>query len=197
MSKASETLKNLAKEVAKYAPLLGAALPIPGGAAIGAIISSVFGTDDNDELIKIIQTDPNAAIKLREIESNQKVALENIAMLNAQNILTADTARLSEINQTMRAESLSGDSWQRRWRPFWGFISAIAFFVQVLVISWAIIDDPATASTIIMSMTNMQTFWAVPLAILGIASWHRGKEKRIIAGEENTDIVDTINKLKK
>jgi hypothetical protein len=76
------SLADLGKTVAKYAPLLGAVLPVPGGAAIGAAIASVFGGDINnpDDLIKRITTDPESAVKLKQIESNEKIEIERLAI---------------------------------------------------------------------------------------------------------------------
>jgi hypothetical protein len=80
-------LSDLGKTVAKYAPLLGAVLPLPGGAAIGAIIAEVFGGDVNkpEELISLIQNDPQAVLKLKEIQSNQDIEITRIITADKQN----------------------------------------------------------------------------------------------------------------
>jgi len=180
----NDKIEKLARTVAKYAPMLGAALPIPGGAAIGSIIAAVFGAEDPAELEQIIAKDPQSAIKLREIETKHRETLETLLMKKAENELVADTSRLQTVNETIRAEALSGDKWTRRWRPFWGYSTAIAFFLQVLTVMYVVVFKTSSAATIIMAFTALDVFWAVPLAILGIAAYHRGKEKRVIAGED-------------
>ncbi|VVC76020.1 hypothetical protein AQUSIP_13210 [Aquicella siphonis] len=90
-------LKTLGQTVIKYgAPLLGTAIGGPAGTAIGQIVASEFGGDLNapDDLANKIITDPNARVKLAEIESNQKVQLQNIAMQMAKNDLDAQTQQL-------------------------------------------------------------------------------------------------------
>ena len=71
---------DLGKTVASAAPLLGGVVGGPLGAGIGSIKASVFGVEnDPDTISAAIKADPNAAIKLREIELNHKSKLEDIA----------------------------------------------------------------------------------------------------------------------
>lgn len=190
----SDKLKNLAKSIAKHAPMIGSLLPIPGGAAIGAVVASAFGgdVDKPEELTNLINADPQAAIKLKEIEANNKVALEALLVKAQENELVSDTSRIESVNLTMRTEATSGDPWQRRWRPFWGFLTALVFALQMLVVMYAVIWETQSASAIILALAGLDVFWAVPLAILGISAYHRGKEKRTLAGE---DIKPLINLL--
>lgn len=190
--------KDLGSTVAQFAPLLGAALPIPGGAALGSMIASVFGgnADDPASLNRAIQANPEAAVKLKEIEANHKAELERIAMQRASNELAADTARIASVNQTMQAESKSGGL-PAFWRPFWGIISAIAFFIQVSAISYLLVYKPEQAGVAISALSSLSIFWGVPLAILGVSAYHRGVEKRTMAGEKVSGIVDLISAMKR
>jgi hypothetical protein len=71
----------LGKAIAGYAPLLGGVVGGPAGAGIGSIIASVFGVEDNPEsILKAIEKDPQAAIKLKKIELDHKVELEKLAL---------------------------------------------------------------------------------------------------------------------
>jgi hypothetical protein len=119
------------KTIASLAPMLGAVLPIPGGAAIGQLIASTFGGDSNnpDELTRLIQADPDAALKLKEIESNNKVALEKLLIKKVEYELLAETTRLETVNATMRVESMSDRWWVSGWRPFIGFITGLTFMM--------------------------------------------------------------------
>ena len=72
---------DLGKTIAGFAPLLGGVVGGPAGAGIGSIIASAFGVEDEPSAIaKAIASDPGAAIKLKEIELNNKVDLERIAL---------------------------------------------------------------------------------------------------------------------
>lgn len=67
------------KKVADFAPLLGTVLGGPSGAAVGALIAKQFGTENKpDAIAKAIEADPNAALKLREVESNNETLLHQI-----------------------------------------------------------------------------------------------------------------------
>jgi hypothetical protein len=70
-------LAELGKTVAKYAPAIGALLPLPGGAAIGTAIAAAFGGDikDPEALAWKIQQDPQAAIKLAELQNNLQIGM--------------------------------------------------------------------------------------------------------------------------
>ena len=97
--------------------------------------------------------------------------------------LAAEPARLAEVNATMRAEAASNDPWTRRWRPAWGFISAGAFaFVCGLVglLMWraVVTHDPDAMAAVPQLINALVMLFAIPGGILGIASWHRGMEKR-------------------
>lgn len=74
-----EGLKDLGSTVAKFAPLLGGAIAGPGGAALCQLVSNAFGGEQNTEaLINRIMVDPEASVKLRQIELDHKVEIERI-----------------------------------------------------------------------------------------------------------------------
>lgn len=70
------------KIIAVGAPLLGGALGGPAGAAIGQVVASQFGITDKDpaKVFKAIEADPEAHLKLTELEfrhSERLIELEN------------------------------------------------------------------------------------------------------------------------
>ena len=59
----------LGKQITRAAPALGGALGGPAGAAVGGLIAHAFGTEpEPDAIARAIAADPEAAVKLREIE---------------------------------------------------------------------------------------------------------------------------------
>lgn len=115
--------KDLASTVGKIAPALGAALGGPAGGAVGALISAALGTDNNpDAIAQAMKTNPDAAVKLAEIE--KQVVLAQLA---------AETSQHSETQQTARAEQLSGDEYVRRTRPMLARSSAYSTFLYAIV----------------------------------------------------------------
>lgn len=186
--------EDIANAVGKYAPLLATALTGQAGAvaAIGSAVASTFGgvVDDPKDLLLRIASDPEAEAKLKEIEANNRPVLERIAMERAANELAADTARHKEVNTTMRAEIAKG-GWAGFWRPLWGVLSAIAFVPVCWFVCWlgyqAVLKGNPDALVMIPQLTAaFATLFAIPGAILGVSAWHRGKEKRIAAGETSS-----------
>ena len=63
------------------APLLGGALFGPAGAAVGSIIAAQFGVSPDatpDQVLTAIKGDPDAALKLREIETTHVERLQEL-----------------------------------------------------------------------------------------------------------------------
>lgn len=77
-----DDLRKLGKTVSKFAPLLGAILPIPGGEMIGSAIKEAFADPDDDinTVVKKIEADPNAKVKLQQIMSEERVAIEQLTV---------------------------------------------------------------------------------------------------------------------
>ena len=92
--------ESIKETVGSVAPIAGALLGGPAGGAVGAMIASALGVDKNpDSVAKAIRADPQAAIKLRQIESQ------------------LEQTRLEVRGQAVQAEA-NGESWlQRNWRP--------------------------------------------------------------------------------
>lgn len=95
----------LGKTVAEFAPMLGGVLGGPAGAGIGKVVASVFGVEDKpDVLEQAIKADPDAAVKLRKIELDNKVDLEQITLETTKaELLDKQNARLSHRMSLMPA----------------------------------------------------------------------------------------------
>lgn len=75
---------DLGRKVADFAPLLGSALG-PVGAGVGALISSEFGTENTPDAIGAFLTgNPDAQVKLKEIELTHKAQLQEIKLQTLQ-----------------------------------------------------------------------------------------------------------------
>lgn len=141
------------------------------------VAKAVTGKDTEADALAALEADPALMIEYQRITAEKAVALYQ-----------EETKRLQSVNATMRVEAKSDKWWVSGWRPFWGFCSAIAFMVVTALCCWlayeAIAKGRAEALTMIPQLVGaMATLFAIPGAILGVASWHRGKEKRIKAGE--------------
>lgn len=174
--------------VSKGAPLVGSLLGTPAaGAAIG-MIASALGTDADPEAIaRAMRDDPEAAHKLRQLELDHKETLTRLH-------LEAETARLTEINKTMRAEAASQDAYVRRWRPTFGYLTAVAWAIQCIAIALSIVWKPEHAGLVAQSITALTPMWGVALAMLGVNVSCRSKDKQVAAGQRPASFMDAIVK---
>lgn len=177
-------LKSIIGKIGSVAPLLAKILPIPGAGIAGDLIASALGVrNDPQEIEHAINADPEALMKIRQVEMDHKADLARMAS-------ELEIGKIREVNATMRTESVSEHWPQWAWRPIWGMVSALAFLVLcvfVCMLAWKAINQGdmnaiAMIPQLIISFTGL---FGIPAAILGVASWHRGKEKRLRAGEQS------------
>jgi hypothetical protein len=152
--------------IGKSAPILGTLIGGPAGAAVGALIASGLGVGNTpDEVSVALQTNPDAAVKLKQIEKERQVELQGLAVQHAGNVLAAETAQVQAVNQTMQVEAKS-EKWPTySWRPFCGFVFGISFFGVYFVLPLLKLPVPSIPFEA----------WAALGAVLGVASWFRGK----------------------
>jgi uncharacterized membrane protein YccC len=104
--------KDLASTVGKAAPILGTLLGGPAGAAVGSIIASALGTgNDPAEVERAIAADPQALVKLREIEASKTVRLQELATDMAKHELATAAADRASARER---EVKTGDSFTPR-----------------------------------------------------------------------------------
>jgi hypothetical protein len=157
---------DIASTVGKFAPLVGTALGGPAGAAVGAIVSAALGTPNSpDAVSQALQVNPDAAVKLAEIEKDKTLGIQQLVVAAEANRLAADTAAIQAVNTTMQAEDKS-DHWPTyTWRPFCGFVFGAMFLGTYFVLPLLKLPVPAVPFEA----------WTAMGAILGVASWFRGK----------------------
>ena len=158
--------KDIAKTVGAAAPILGTLVGGPAGAGIGSLIASVLGVGSSpDEVSVALATNPDAAVKLKQIEKERQVELQGLLVQAEQNRLAAETASVQAVNTTMQAEA-SAEHWPTySWRPFCGFVFGAMFLGVYFVLPLARLPVPVVPFEA----------WAAMGAVLGVASWYRGK----------------------
>jgi hypothetical protein len=185
--------KSVGNVVAQSLPLVGSLLAGRAGEAVGSMVASVLGVEATPEAVSdIIEKDPHAIDELRAMEQQNQRELIKMH-------LEAETARLSEVNQTMRVEATSEHWPQYSWRPYWGFISGTAFIVLVCFVCFLAYDaieskNPESLRMIPDLIGEMALLFSIPGAILGVTAWHRGKMKReqISGVSENSGLLAKI-----
>jgi len=168
-------LSDLGELIADAAPLLGKLLPIPGAGIAGELIAAKFGTkNDPDAIAAAIKADPNAAMKLAEIESNNQVAIEG-------QLIAAETARILAVNATMSKEIESEDWFVKRARPFllWSIgVSVILEIITGALVIWT----SASIGDFVLLCQAMAIPQATAAAVCGVYMKQRSNDKALAAG---------------
>lgn len=136
------TLADIGQSVVKFAPLLGSVLAGPAGGVLGTVLAAKFGgsPDDLDDLANRIVSDPQAEIKLRQIELDNEVQLQNIAMTAENNRLIAENERIkieisNVISARQREENLSKAGNSDNTPKILAYIYTIGFFAVMILYS--------------------------------------------------------------
>lgn len=174
---------DLAGIVGKSAPILGTLLGGPAGGMVGGLIASALGTaGDPDNVSAALLTNPDAAVKLRQIEASRQQALGEIAMQAEANRLTAEAQNMAAVNATMQVETKSEHWASWMWRPLIGFslafnvamstILALAVYIPVMFGSQ---NMTVALSSLPGVLGVLGVLGGTTLPVLGVASYFRGK----------------------
>ncbi|HET8792080.1 MAG TPA: 3TM-type holin [Modicisalibacter sp.] len=186
------------KEVAKYAPAVATALGGPGAGVIAtgatSVITGLLGIENTPQALVAATQDPEKRAELIRINNEHRQELTRMAFEAKAKADAEETARLSEINATMRAE-LSTEGWFKSgWRPGLGWIFALSLGVLACVLASIMARDPTLVSD--PEFTGMLAWLFVTMgAALGINVRDRSKDKRVaMTGEMPTSFMDAIRR---
>jgi len=158
--------KDLSSTVGKFAPLVGTLIGGPAGTAMGAMVASALSVGNTpDEISQALAVNPDAAVKIKQIEATRQVDLQALLVQSEANRIAADTSAILAVNQTMQAEANS-DHWPTyTWRPFVGFVFGVMFLGVYFVLPLLKMPVPTVPTEA----------WFAIGGVLGVASWFRGK----------------------
>lgn len=183
--------KDIGKKVAGLGlPLLANAL-LPGSGAVVAIVAEALGVTDPtpDNIAKAIDADPDAAVKLAEIQSTQRIELARIAMQGQVAERQADSADTAQVNETMRAELVSPSGYRAGWRPLYGYILAIStggLFAGIIHALWV---APGDAVNLLKAATDLIV---VALVVLGVNITKRSQDKATAVGDRPLGLLEAV-----
>jgi sterol desaturase/sphingolipid hydroxylase (fatty acid hydroxylase superfamily) len=136
--------------------------------------------DNTPEAVsEALRINPEAAVKLAEIEANNKQALEALRVKEIELELAAQTQAISNVNKTMQAEATSEHWPTYTWRPSIGFAVAFNITLSSLLVLVAFLSSlyghPEMLAVLPAVLGALAAINTSALPILGIASWFRGK----------------------
>lgn len=141
-------------------PILGAALPLPGGAAIGQALASMIGaaSDKPSDILATLTASSDAVLKAKQFEETHQETLLRITT-------DAEIRAIEAVNKTMQAEA-AADHWPTySWRPYNGFVFGSTFFGVYFLLPLLKLPVPVVPTEA----------WIALGSVLGVASWFRGK----------------------
>jgi len=191
--------KDLGALIGKAAPLLGGLIaggPVGAGAAALGMVADALGiaSTEPDTIAEAFRADPQAAVKIAEIESSERVALSRLTLEN-------ETARLTEVNKTMRAEVASGDKFTQRARPSFLYIIALSVLAEVLLTFFVIAimaymgeDSPLTIFDLALVFEALAVPQGIGLTACGVYIKQRTNEKGMGVGIAPTGLLGMFSK---
>lgn len=189
--------KDAVSEVAKYAPAVATALggPAAGGIASGAasLVTGLLGVENSPAGLVAATQDPEKRNELQRINNEHRQELTRLALESQAKAEAEQTQRLSETQQTMRAE-LAQEGWFKSgWRPMVGWVLAYAFAALATGLTWVMIQDPSQFPSIVDTAIALIVVMG---PVLGLNLRERTKTYQIKAGQRPTTLMDAIKKVK-
>lgn len=177
------------------APIIGTLIGGPAGTLVGGLVASALGVENTPEAIEQeLKTNPDALIKLKQLESDERIQLKELAFKYAN--LESEERKLSVIQQhaTMQTELASNDPWVRRWRPTFGYAVCLAWCLLFFGLAYAMVLHPEEAANLVTAVVALTPLFGIALSILGISIHKRSVDKQISAGVTPVGIVAGIKK---
>lgn len=153
--------KALGESIAKIGlPLLGAVLPVPGGAAIGTALASAIGSPSTkpEDILATLTASADAVTKAKQFEETHQETMLKLTV-------DAEVAQVEAVNKTLQTEAMGGSWLQRNHHALESmltvsFVIAVYFVLPLLKIPVPVIPEFA---------------FMMLGAILGVTAWQRGQ----------------------
>lgn len=177
------------------APIIGTALggPLGGliGSGLGDVLANALGVEATPEAVNnaIINGDPSvvsAALSKAETEACARYSF-------LAEVVKSNAAQSESINQTMRAELASGQSWWA-WRNLWGYSCAVEASMTSLLVLYSLAFQPQIVKNIIDSYSFFLSWYALRFGVLGYIHNGASNEKIAAVTGEAPSIIKNIAK---
>jgi hypothetical protein len=101
--------KDIAGVVGKAAPIVGTLLGGPAGAAVGGMVAAALGTEATPDAVSAaLVGNPDAIVKIQELQTNAKVQLQQLAV-------TAEQNRLADIQNARARQTANPTDHTPQW----------------------------------------------------------------------------------
>jgi len=166
-----DVLDSILSGLAALAPKVANCIVPGSGPLAHDLMRAVTGDGPDTPIEQVaakIAADPALLVELQKKAMDHELDMANIEL-----------QQLAAVNATMQAEAKSEHWPQYSWRPYNGFLFGTA--VVLIYFLLPVCDKPVPEVP--------EWIWMGWAAILGVATWDRGKEKRAKAGESGGGIL--------
>lgn len=174
----------VANFVKKIAPVLGTAIGGPAGTLAGgaiSLIASAFGVEDTENpgaIYNAISSDPDAVVKLRQIELDNKTDLEKIALQRDQAYLVdVQSARTREVEVVKATGKKDINLYLLAWTVVAGFFGSIA------LLTFAPLPDSSSQAIFLLCGALIAGFGSVMHYFFG-TNKSSGDKTALLAGKK-------------
>jgi hypothetical protein len=135
-------IKEIGEAIAKLGlPLIGAALPIPGGAAIGAALAAKIGSPSSDpgDLLTTLTQNADQLERAKEFEATHAETMLKL-QIDAQTAQTSAAVQFAQVDEQDRASARARQAAVKDWTPAglaWLLVLASMAIALVLIMGWA------------------------------------------------------------
>lgn len=147
-------LKSIGEAIAKLGlPLIGAALPIPGGAALGALLASKIGAPSSapDDILATLTQSADAIEKAKEFETTHAETMLRLQIEQEQNA-SAAAVQFAQVDAGDRDSARRREAAVKDWTPAglaWLLVIGSMCLAAVLIMGWApTYKDPEAAQIV-------------------------------------------------
>ncbi|MCM2130314.1 3TM-type holin [Larsenimonas rhizosphaerae] len=180
----------IANTVASMAPTVGQALAGPAGHLVGQAVSRILGVENTPDAIhEALKTDPAAAVKLAELETQLKQSTLEHDTRRQEIEHGARTDQLKSINTTMQSELSSTDGFKSRWRSAIGWTMALSFGWISVMLGVAIILDPSQLAEVMDGIVMLIVSMG---AVLGVNIRQVSVERMASMGQRPHSLMSSI-----
>jgi len=190
---------SLGKKIADMgAQVLGEAIPVPGAGMAADLVSKALGTGkDPGQIATAIEQNPEAAVKLKQIEADHEEELKRIAAKTERKKMEEGSQRQAEVNETIRTGYKQGVLWRRAVGWAFAVVSVIVVLGVVGMGFYAIYSGKEGIVAQLPKLVGaLQPVFYSFLVVLGVAGYQEGKMGRTMAGDEGSGIAKAIQAIR-
>jgi len=153
--------KDIGAAIGNAAPMVGGLLAGPAGAAIGSVVAATLGVDNTpDSVNNALKNNPDALVRLQELQVNSKVELQKLAVTAQQHQLEAELLQYkAEVDDRNSARELAAKQPNDLIRPTITILMVLGAIAIVFLVFSGYSKDLLTDATASLTIGTVMGYW--------------------------------------